>query len=112
MSEETPFADFEVSGLAEFGSADPKEIKAFLETAGYVFESQTDTETVAKLLDYYYDKEPLEAIIKVMAEIKGSYALGIMFRDYPDKIYAIRKRKTTSDNIKSGFVLKFFICQL
>ncbi len=68
-----------------------KEIKAFLETAGYVFESQTDTETVAKLLDYYYDKEPLEAIIKVMAEIKGSYALGIMFRDYPDKIYAIRK---------------------
>jgi glucosamine--fructose-6-phosphate aminotransferase (isomerizing) len=56
-----------------------------------VFESETDTETVAKLLDYYYNGDPLETLIKVIAEIKGSYALGILFKDYPDTLYAVRK---------------------
>ena len=53
--------------------------------------SETDTETVAKLLDYYYVDDPVDTIIKVLAEIKGSYALGIMFRDYPDTVFAVRK---------------------
>ena len=44
--------------------------------------SETDTETVAKLLDYYYVDDPVDTIIKVLSEIKGSYALGIMFRDF------------------------------
>ena len=66
-------------------------IKDFLTEQGYGFESQTDTETVAKLLDYYYDGNPVDTIIKVIAEIEGSYALGIVFRDYPDKIFAVRK---------------------
>lgn len=68
-----------------------KEIKDFLLGEGYGFESETDTETVAKLLDYYYAGDPLETIAKVLSEIKGSYALGIMFRDFPDRIYAVRK---------------------
>ena len=68
-----------------------KEIKEFLIKEGYGFESETDTETVAKLLDYYYDGNPLDTIIRVLAEIKGSYALGIVFRDFPGKIYAVRK---------------------
>lgn len=68
-----------------------KQIKDFLIGEGYSFVSETDTETVAKLLDYYYRKDPLEAIGKVLAEIKGSYALGIMFRDFPDTVYAVRK---------------------
>ncbi len=68
-----------------------KEIKDFLLGEGYGFESETDTETVAKLLDYYYAGDPLETIAKVLSEIKGSYALGIMFRDFPDTIYAVRK---------------------
>ncbi|MGN0160914.1 MAG: glutamine--fructose-6-phosphate transaminase (isomerizing) [Lachnospiraceae bacterium] len=68
-----------------------KEIKDFLIKEGYGFESETDTETVAKLLDYYYDGNPLDTIIKVLAEIEGSYALGIVFRDFPEKIYAVRK---------------------
>lgn len=68
-----------------------QKIKAFLEKQGYVFESQTDTETVAKLLDYYYDGNPLETIKRVIGEIEGSYALGIMFREFPNTIYAIRK---------------------
>lgn len=68
-----------------------KEIKDFLIKEGYGFESETDTETVAKLLDYYYDGDPLGTIIKVLADIEGSYALGIIFRDCPGKIYAVRK---------------------
>lgn len=66
-------------------------IKAFLETKGYAFESQTDTETVAKLLDYYYNGDPIDTIKNVISDIEGSYALGILFKDFPDKIYAVRK---------------------
>ena len=68
-----------------------RKLKAFLEKKGYVFESQTDTETVAKLLDYYYKGDPMETIEKVLSEIEGSYALGIIFKDFPRKIFAVRK---------------------
>lgn len=68
-----------------------KQIKDFLISKGYGFESETDTETVAKLLDYYYDGDPLAAIIKMMSEVEGAYALGIVFRDYKDTIFAVRK---------------------
>ena len=64
-------------------------IKDFLLKKGYIFESQT--ETVAKLLDYYYDGDPMATIQKVLAEIEGSYALGIIFKDFPRRIYAVRK---------------------
>ena len=66
-------------------------IKDFLLKKGYIFESQTDTETVAKLLDYYYEGDPMATIQKVLAEIEGSYALGIIFKDFPRRIYAVRK---------------------
>lgn len=68
-----------------------KQIKDFLMKQGYGFESQTDTEVVAKLLDYYYDGNPLDTIIRVLSDIEGSYALGILFRDFPNRIYAVRK---------------------
>lgn len=68
-----------------------KQIKDFLIEEGYSFVSETDTETVAKLLDYYYVDDPVDTIIKVLSEIKGSYALGIMFRDYPDTVFTVRK---------------------
>lgn len=68
-----------------------KQIKDFLIGEGYSFVSEADTETVAKLLDYYYVDDPVETIIKVIAEVRGSYAMGIMFRDYPDRIFAVRK---------------------
>lgn len=68
-----------------------RKVKEFLISAGYVFESETDTEVVAKLLDYYYKDDPAEAVRKTVAEIDGAYALGILFRDFPDKIYAVRK---------------------
>ena len=68
-----------------------RELKNFLISKGYGFESETDTETVAKLLDYYYDGDPLEAISKALKDIQGAYALGIMFRQHKNKIYAVRK---------------------
>ncbi len=58
---------------------------------GYEFVSETDTEVLAHLLDYYYKGDPLAAIIKVLHRVEGSYALGILFADHPDEIYAVRK---------------------
>ena len=68
-----------------------RKIKDFLISEGYTFESETDTETVAKLLDYYYKGDPIDAIIKTIGEIEGSYSLGILFRDFKNTIYAVRK---------------------
>ena len=68
-----------------------RKLKTFLIEKGYEFESETDTETVAKLLDYYYTGNPVEAISKAVTDIEGAYALGIMFKDHPDMIYAVRK---------------------
>ncbi len=70
------------------------ELKEKLRRAGYTFYSQTDTEVAAKLIDYYHKKangDYLEAISRAMLRIRGSYALGIMFTDCPDKIFAARK---------------------
>lgn len=68
------------------------ELKSFLTAKGYKFTSQTDSEVVACLLDYHYsERNPLRAITDTMKELEGSYALGIMFRDYPDRVYAARK---------------------
>ena len=66
-------------------------LKKKLEKKGYVFVSETDTEIIAQLLDYYYDGNPLRAITKVMHRMEGSYALGIIFSDHPDELYAVRK---------------------
>ncbi len=70
-----------------------KELKDFLVKQGREFLSDTDTEVVAQLLDYYYDiiKEPVKAIIETTQELRGSFALGIVFEDYPDMVYAIRR---------------------
>ena len=66
-------------------------LKEYLEKKGYQFESETDTEVIAHLLDRYYKGDPLEAITKVMARVTGSYALGILFQDHPGKVFAVRK---------------------
>lgn len=66
-------------------------LKEKLISKGYQFKSETDTEVVAQLLDYYYKGNPLETIIKVMQRVQGSYALGIVFADHPDEVFAVRK---------------------
>ena len=70
-----------------------QKLKEKLLRNGYTFYSQTDTEVAVKLIDYYYKKTgtPLEAITRAMLRIEGSYAFGIMFKDYPDRIFAARK---------------------
>ena len=68
-----------------------KELKEYLQKKGFVFLSETDTEVVAHLLYYYYKGNPLEAIARALGRIRGSYALGILFKDQPGKIYAVRK---------------------
>ena len=71
-----------------------QELKDKLTKKGYIFYSQTDTEVAIKLVDYYYKKylgTPVDAINHAMVRIRGSYALEIMFRDYPGEIYVARK---------------------
>ncbi len=62
-----------------------------LSERGYEFVSDTDTEVVAHLLDYYYKGNPLEAITKVLHRVEGSYALGVVFAEHPDQLFAVRK---------------------
>ena len=68
-----------------------KELKEFLLSKGKTFKSDTDTEVAANLIDYYYNDDPLEAIERAIQELEGSYALGIIFREFPDRLYAVRK---------------------
>lgn len=71
-----------------------QELKDKLLRKGYTFYSETDTEVAVKLVDYYYKKyehTPVDAINHAMVRIRGSYALALMFRDYPEEIYAARK---------------------
>lgn len=70
------------------------ELKEKLLRHGYHFYSDTDTEVVVKLVDYYYKKYkigPVDAITRTMVRVRGSYALALMFKDYPDEIFAARK---------------------
>lgn len=67
------------------------ELKKRLLTKGYVFQSETDTEVVTLMLDYYFDGDLLKTLSKVMSRIEGSYALGIINKDNPDEIIAVKK---------------------
>ena len=72
---------------------------------GYSFKSQTDTEVAVKLIDYYYKKysqQPIEAIARAMVRIRGSYALCVMFKDYPGEIYCARKDSPMIIGIADG----------
>ena len=71
-----------------------EDLKAKLTRHGYQFYSDTDTEILIKLVDYYYKKYkigPIDAINRMMVRVRGSYALALMFKDYPGEIYAARK---------------------
>ena len=71
-----------------------QELKEKLLKKGYTFYSSTDTEVAVKLIDYYYKKNlgtPVDAINHAMVRIRGSYALAVMFKDYPEEIYVARK---------------------
>ncbi len=78
------------------------ELKEFLVAKGREFLSDTDTEVVAQLLDYKYNGNPIETIDNVMADLKGSFALGIMFKDFPDRIFAVRRESPLIVGVAEG----------
>ena len=82
-----------------------QELKDKLIRKGYEFYSSTDTEVAVKLVDYYYKKylgTPVDAINHAMVRIRGSYALAIMFRDYPGEIYVARKDSPMILGVEEG----------
>jgi len=81
------------------------ELKEKLTRKGYVFYSETDTEVAVKLIDYYYKKyegTPIDAINHAMVRMRGSYALAVMFKDYPEEIYVSRKDSPMILGIEDG----------
>ena len=71
-----------------------KELRDKMIRKGYKFYSETDTEVAVKVVDYYYHKYkmgPIDAIAKTMVRVRGSYALAVMFKEYPGEIYVARK---------------------
>ena len=79
------------------------ELREFLQEEGIVFASQTDTEVVAQLLEYYYDGNILDTVVKVLGRIQGAYALGIVCADCPDRIIAARKDSPLILGLGKGF---------
>jgi glucosamine--fructose-6-phosphate aminotransferase (isomerizing) len=82
-----------------------QELRDKLVKAGYTFKSQTDTEVAVKLIDYYYRKYgegPVDSIARAMIRIRGSYALCVMFKDYPQEIYTARKDSPMIIGIANG----------
>ena len=82
-----------------------QELKEKLLKKGYTFYSQTDTEVAIKLVDYYYKKylgTPVDAINHAMVRIRGSYALELMFKDYPEEIYVARKDSPMIIGVANG----------
>ena len=82
-----------------------QEIKEKLIRKGYQFYSQTDTEVLVKYVDYYYKKYqmgPIDAIAKTMVRVRGSYALAVMFKDYPNEIFVARKDSPMILGVENG----------
>ncbi len=82
-----------------------QELKDKLIRHGYSFYSQTDTEVAVKLIDYYekkYHQGPLYSVTHAMQRIRGSYALAVMFKDYPEQIYAARKDSPMVIGVEDG----------
>ena len=83
----TPYVSIVHNGIIENYGA----LKAMLETKGYSFVSETDTEVLVKLIDSCYHGEPLRALAEALARVRGSYALAVLFRDWPDTLFAVRR---------------------
>ncbi len=82
-----------------------QELKEKLTKSGYTFCSQTDTEVAVKLIDYYFKKYalgPVDSIARAMMRIRGSYALAVMFKDFPGEIYTARKDSPMIIGIADG----------
>ena len=86
--------DFNVVGVHNGIIENYQQLREKMIRKGYVFYSDTDTEVAIKTIDYYYKKythDPIEALAKTMVRVRGSYALAVMFKDHPGKIFVARK---------------------
>ena len=86
--------DYNVVGVHNGIIENYQELRDKMIRKGYKFYSETDTEVAIKTIDYYYKKythDPIEALAKTMVRVRGSYALAVMFRDHPGKIFVARK---------------------
>ena len=82
-----------------------QELKDLLTRRGYIFYSQTDTEVATNLIDFFYNEnnhKPLDALSNAMMRIRGSYALAVMFKEYPEEIYVARKDSPMILGISNG----------
>lgn len=82
-----------------------KELRDKLLRKGYSFHSETDTEVAIKMVDYYlkkYNMGPIDAIVRTMVRVRGSYALAIMFKDYPNEIFVARKDSPMIIGVEEG----------
>ena len=66
-------------------------LKERLMAKGYTFESETDTEVLVKLIDNCYEGEPLKALHEALGMVRGSYALAVLFKDFPDTVFAVKR---------------------
>ena len=97
--------DYNVVGVHNGIIENYQELKDKLLRKGYQFHSSTDTEVAIKLVDYYYKKYkvgPIDALAKAMVRIRGSYALAVMFHDYPEEIYVARKDSPMIIGVEDG----------
>ncbi|NCC07673.1 MAG: glutamine--fructose-6-phosphate transaminase (isomerizing) [Clostridia bacterium] len=83
----TPRVSLVHNGIIENYAA----LREHLKKHGYEFCSETDTEVLVKLLDHNYKGEPIDALMKTLEQVRGSYGLAIIFKDFPDKIFSVRK---------------------
>lgn len=103
--EQSDYSTSDVIGVHNGIIENYEELKEKLLRHGYEFYSDTDTEVAIKIVDYYYKKYkigPIDAINRMMVRVRGSYALALMFRDYPGEIYAARKDSPMIIGVSEG----------
>lgn len=83
----TPYVSLVHNGIIENYAP----LKELLQGKGYSFESETDTEVLVKLIDCCYHGEPIQAMMEALSKVRGSYAIAVLFRDYPDTIFSVRR---------------------
>lgn len=97
--------DANVTGVHNGIIENYQELREKLQRHGYTFYSQTDTEVAIKMIDYYYKKYnlgPVDAITRTMVRVRGSYALAVMFKEYPGQVFAARKESPMVIGLTEG----------